>query len=81
MDLAAFASKYPRITFEGRESPMIDNIPDLPKEEWKAIAGYQGKYLISNMGRIKSLKNRKAKILTAFANNKGYLRVALCQDG
>ncbi len=60
---------------------MKDVIPDLPKEEWKAIAGYQGKYLISNMGRCKSLKNRSAKILTAFANNKGYLRVALCQDG
>ena len=33
------------------------------------------------MGRIKSLKHSKAKLLTAFVNNKGYLRVALCKDG
>ena len=81
MDLAAFASKYPRIIFEGGKSPMIDTIPDLPNEEWKTIPGYQDKYLISNKGRCKSLKNRKARLLTAFANNKGYYRVALCQDG
>ena len=38
-------------------------------------------YLVSNKGRIKSFKHRKAKLLTAFANNKGYPRVALCKDG
>ena len=45
------------------------------------IKGYSGKYLVSNKGRIKSLKHRNAKLLTAFANNKGYSRVALCKDG
>lgn len=60
---------------------MIDDIKDLPNEEWKTISGYNGKYLVSNMGRIKSLKNRKARLLTAFPNNKGYYRVALCKDG
>lgn len=50
-------------------------------EEWKEIEGYGGKYLISNLGRVKSLKNHKERILTAFVNNKGYPRVALCQDG
>ena len=60
---------------------MIDTIPALPIEKWKVISGYDGKYLISNYGRTKSLKYRKAKILTAFVNNKGYERVALCQDG
>lgn len=33
------------------------------------------------MGRIKSLKRNEAKLLTAFPNNKGYPRVALCKDG
>ena len=56
-------------------------IPDLPDEEWRAIKGYKGKYLVSNMGRVKSLKKRNARLLTAFENNKGYLRVCLCQDG
>lgn len=59
----------------------IDKIKDLPDEEWREIEGYGGKYLCSNMGRIKSLKHPKAKLLTAFPNNKGYLRVALSRDG
>jgi hypothetical protein len=60
---------------------IIDNIKDLPNEEWREIEGYNGKYLVSSKGRIKSLKHRYAKLLTAFANNKGYPRVALCKDG
>ena len=60
---------------------MIDRIPDLPGEEWREISGYNGKYLVSNKGRVKSLKHTSAKLLTAFVNNKGYPRVALCQDG
>ena len=58
-----------------------DLIADLPNEEWRKIKEYDGKYLISNFGRIKSLKRSKAKLLTAFVNNKGYPRVALCKDG
>ena len=60
---------------------IIDIIKDLPNEEWREVKGYGGKYLVSNMGRIKSLKHRKPKLLTAFVNNKGYARVALCNDG
>ena len=60
---------------------IINKIKDLPNEEWREIKGYGGKYLVSNMGRIKSLKHRKPKLLTAFVNNKGYARVALCNDG
>ena len=59
----------------------IDRIPDLPDEEWRPIEGYMGKYLVSNMGRIKSLKHANARLLTPFANNKGYDRVCLCRNG
>ena len=59
----------------------MDKIPNLPDEEWRTIEGYGGKYLVSNMGRVKSLKHYDARLLTAFANNKGYLRVCLCRDG
>lgn len=59
----------------------MDTIKDLPGEEWREVQGYGGKYLVSNMGRIKSLKNREARILRAFTNNKGYPRVALSRDG
>ena len=60
---------------------IIDKIKDLPNEEWRIVNGYSGKYLVSNMGRIKSLKHRNAKLLTEFPNNKGYPRVALCKEG
>lgn len=60
---------------------ILDRIPDLPDEQWKEIDGYKGKYLVSNMGRVKSLKHTTAKLLTAFANNKGYYRVCLSRDG
>ena len=59
----------------------MDRIPDLPNEEWRPIEGYGGKYLCSNMGRIKSLKHANARLLTPFANNKGYDRVCLCRFG
>ena len=57
-----------------------DLIPDYPNEEWREIKDFP-KYLVSNYGRIKSLKFSKAKLLTAFVNNKGYPRVALCKEG
>ena len=44
------------------------------------IQGYKG-YLVSNLGRIKSLKHLKARILHTFINNKGYERVCLSQGG
>ena len=50
----------------------MDRIKDLPNEEWRQVEGYKGKYLVSNMGRIKSLKHTSAKLLTAFVNNKVY---------
>ena len=59
----------------------MNTIPDLPQEQWRPIAGYKGKYLVSNLGRIKSLKYLKPRILKAFANNKGYERVCLSKNG
>ena len=60
---------------------IIKEIKNLPNEEWREIQGYDGKYLASNYGRIKSLKYRKERVLTAFPNNKGYYRVCLSRDG
>ena len=54
---------------------------NLPNEQWRPITGYKGKYLVSDQGRVKSLKHLKPRILKAFVNNKGYARVALCKDG
>jgi hypothetical protein len=48
-------------------------------EEWKSIEGYE-EYLISNLGRVKSLKNGKEHIKTLSIDTKGYLIVALYKN-
>ena len=61
-------------------------------EVWKDIAGYEGLYQVSNLGRVKSLPRElkrftdrkclaKERILTAHPNSKGYLRIQLKKDG
>ena len=53
-------------------------------EEWRDIKGYEGKYQVSNLGRVKSLKdkynNYREKILKP-GNYRGYLYVNLCKEG
>ena len=50
-------------------------------EIWKSIAGYEGFYWVSDLGRIKSLKHGKEKILKPQKNTRGYLQVGLHKDG
>ena len=53
-------------------------------ENWKAIAGYEGLYQVSNLGRVKSLNYNHTgtdKILKPGKNHGGYLHVNLCKDG
>lgn len=60
-------------------------------EIWKDIKGYEGLYMVSNFGNVKSLpRNRvdkngiiypvQGKILSNSCQNKGYLRVFLCKN-
>ena len=50
----------------------------LKQEEWKSIPGYDGKYEISNWGRVKSYKqNSNGKILSPGNNGLGYYFVCL----
>lgn len=51
----------------------------LNMEIWRDIKGYDGLYQVSNEGRIKSIKKRK--ILSLFANHKGYLQTCLYKNG
>lgn len=53
------------------------------KEIWKEINGYGGVYLVSNLGRVKSLwhkKIQKERIMKPHIDN-GYMRVCLRKEG
>ena len=56
--------------------PIIMSTPSEENSEiWKAIKGYEGRYEISNYGRVKSLpkqKQRNTIILKHWIGNKGY---------
>lgn len=49
------------------------------KEIWKKIREYND-YYVSNLGRVKSFKKNKEKILKPGLSLSGYLQVILCQD-
>ena len=49
-------------------------------EIWKEIAGYEGLYWVSNLGRVKTMKFWKEKILKPLKTTRGYLQVCLCKD-
>ena len=61
-------------------------------EIWKDIKGYEGSYMVSNYGRVKSLEKnieshnhtrtqyRPEKILKQYKNKWGYMRVYLTQN-
>lgn len=50
-------------------------------EQWKPIVGYEGLYEISNLGRVKSLKYGKERILKPGTDRGGYLTVNIYIDG
>lgn len=50
-------------------------------EIWKDVKGYEGKYQVSNMGRVKSLLGGKPAILIPQKQNAGYLYVLLYNNG
>lgn len=50
------------------------------KEEWKPIKGYEGLYEVSNMGRVKSLRYGKERIMSTPDDSSGYKRVKLTKQ-
>lgn len=50
------------------------------QEKWEHIAGYED-YLVSNFGRVKSLKKGSEVILSLWTDTDGYLCINLWKDG
>lgn len=50
-------------------------------EIWKDIPNYDGKYQVSNWGRVRSFKRRNEKILKQNTLKNGYKQIELCFDG
>ena len=48
-------------------------------EEWRDIRGYEGRYLISSLGRVYS--NSRGRIMSITYDKYGYLQVCLCKTG
>lgn len=49
----------------------------LSSEVWQDIQGYSGIYQVSTLGRIRSLKKGKIKLLKPYINNMGYAVLSL----
>jgi hypothetical protein len=49
-----------------------DSTQDITGEEWTLVAGTNGKYFVSNKGRVKSYCGYDARILKPFDNGRGY---------
>lgn len=56
-------------------------LDDTPSEEWRPVVGFEGRYEVSNLGRVRRLtggRNTKAgKILKPQNNSRGYFTVRL----
>lgn len=64
---------------------------DFKEEIWKDIKGYEGRYQVSNMGRVKSIErtfidklghkqHRKGRILKLHTKRNGYLQISFCDS-
>lgn len=58
----------------------IDDIKDLQGEIWEYIPNTNNCYMVSNMGRVKSLKRKRAILLQQINNGCGYKKVSISWD-
>lgn len=49
-------------------------------EIWKTIVEYENYYEVSNLGKVKSLKNYKDKLLTSISSNQNYQCIYLYKN-
>lgn len=49
-------------------------------ENWIPVLGYEGHYEVSDLGRVRSMKFGKMKILSQRVNSRGYMTINLSKD-
>ena len=54
---------------------------ELANEQWRDVEGYDGMYQVSDLGRVRSLKFGRVKVLRPGNNGNEYLRVNLSNGG
>ena len=54
---------------------------ELAQEQWRDVEGYDGAYQVSDLGRVRSLKFGKTRVLRPGKTKDGYLRVDLYRNG
>ena len=54
---------------------------NMEEEVFRDVPDYEGMYKVSNLGRVKSIKFNKEKILKLGVDGVGYLQVKLCCEG
>lgn len=54
---------------------------ELANERWRDIEGYEDMYQVSDLGRVRSLKFGRVKVLRSYKNRDGYLKVFLWKYG
>lgn len=69
------------LNFDLESIHYVDEFREKRIEEWKDVIGYEGIYLISNFGRLKSIKFNKERILKPSFDGRGYLNTILWKKG
>lgn len=55
-----------------RNTAVQSQIENLPREIWRNVVGYEGLYMVSNFGRVKSFYGIGERLLTPSVNKSGY---------
>ena len=59
----------------------IDDIENLYGERWKPVSGTNGRYYISDCGRLKSYCGYSARLIKPYCNQHNYLRADIWREG
>ena len=54
---------------------------ELANEQWRDVEGYDGMYQVSDLGRVRSLKFGKERILKNHTLPSGYVQIGLTKNG